>query len=242
MNHFIISSVGLLSLAAAVACGSPSGTQPHAMSAAEHATAADREAKTAQEHESQFDPSAAGQKCGRLKGERGFCWTSEQNPTADHERQAAHHRELSEKHRAGMAALQSAEARQCAGIPAEDRDSSPFSHREDIRSVTPLKEEVRVGKNTVQRTAGAEIVFTALPGLTAEWLQRVVDCHIARNSTIGHETTSAEMSFCPLTLRGVRAAVRSVGDGFAVAVRSDDEATSAEIVKRAESLAARGAP
>lgn len=62
--------------------------------------------------------------------------------------------------------------------------------------------------------------------------------HIARNSAIGHEQSSSEMPFCPLTLRGASARVRSVGDGFAVAVRADDDATAREILRRAESLRA----
>jgi hypothetical protein len=44
------------------------------------------------------------------------------------------------------------------------------------------------------------------------------------------------MPFCPLTTRGAQARVRSVGDGFAVAIRSDDAEASKEILKRAEAL------
>jgi hypothetical protein len=171
-----------------------------------------------------------------LKGERGFCWKSEENPTAEHERDATHHRELAAKHRAAMQSLKTAEAQSCSGVPEDDRVLSPFGHGEEIRSVTPLREDVTLGRTKSTRTAGAEITFVAVPGLTAEWLQRVVDCHIARNSALGHETASTEMPYCPLTLRGVTATVRSTGDGFAVAVRADDEATSQEILRRAESL------
>jgi hypothetical protein len=98
---------------------------------------------------------------------------------------------------------------------------------------------VLLGKSKSTRTAGAEITFQAVPGLTAEWLQRVVDCHLARNAAIGHEAASAEMAHCPLTLRGVTAKVRSTGDGFVVAVRADDAATAQEILRRAEPLTAR---
>jgi hypothetical protein len=208
------------------------------MSATEHEGAAQQETRTAEQHQTQFEPVAGSDRQCALKGDRGFCWKSEENPTAQHERDAAHHRELAAQHRAAMQSLNAAEARSCAGLSEDDKDSSPFAHREEIRSVSPLREEVPVGKTKSTRTAGAEITFLAVPGLTAEWLQRVVDCHLARNSAIGHETASAEMPYCPLTLRGVTATVRSTGDGFAVAVRSDDATTAQEILRRAESLKA----
>jgi hypothetical protein len=158
------------------------------------------------------------------------------NPTAEHAKDEAHHRELAAQHRAASEALRTAEASACAGIPEEDRDLSPFDHPEDIRSVSKVSEELKIGKAVSPRTAGAEVIFRAVPGLTAEWLQRVVDCHLARNAAIGHEAASADMPNCPLTVRGAQASVRSVGDGFAVTIRSTDSAAAAEIQRRAESL------
>ena len=87
-----------------------------------------------------------------------------------------------------------------------------------------------------ERLTGAEIVFDARPGMTAEWLQRVVDCHLARNAAIGFDTASADMPYCPLAVRGARAQVTSVGDGFAVDVTADDPASVGEIVRRADLL------
>lgn len=225
----------------AVGCGPAAGTQPHAMSAAEHEAAAGEEQQAADSHAEQHDPKAAVTKknCAtRTKGvyAEGPCWTSETNPTEAHANDAKHHEALAAQHRAASETLRAAEARACAGVPDEDRDISPFAHREDIRSVSPLEEEDKLGKTATRRVAGAEIVFRALPGLTAEWLERVVNCHLARNAALGHEAASTEMAFCPLAPRGVQASVRSVGDGFAVSVRADDEATSKEILRRAESL------
>jgi hypothetical protein len=41
-------------------------------------------------------------------------------------------------------------------------------------------------RSFVPRTEGAVISFRATPGLTAQWLQRVIDCHLARNAALGH--------------------------------------------------------
>ena len=102
--------------------------------------------------------------------------------------------------------------------------------------MSEVTEEVKMGKTTSSRSAGATVVFQAVPGMTVEWLQRLVDCHLARNAAIGHEAASAEMSSCPLTLRGVQASVKSVGDGFAISMRSEDLNTSKELLRRAKAL------
>jgi hypothetical protein len=244
MKRSIISTLAFTLSAVALGCGSPAGTQPHAMSASEHEAAAQQEEQQGQAHGEQFDPAATAseERCGPARARGSVCWTAATNPTAGHAEDAGQHRDVAAKHRAASEALRSAEASVCSGISEEDRDVSPFMHGSDIRSVSPLQEEVKTGKVTSNRVAGAEVVFQAVPGMTAEWLQRVVDCHLARNAAIGHEAAVAEMPYCPLTLRGAQARVRSVGDGFAVAIRADDAEVSKEILKRAESLPPAAAP
>jgi hypothetical protein len=58
--------------------------------------------------------------------------------------------------------------------------------------------------------------------MTTEWLQRSVDCQLARNAALGHVVP--EMPDCPLIPNGVEAHVRSVGNGFAVEIKSNDPA------------------
>lgn len=240
MKSSIINILGFSVSAVALSCGSPASTQPHAMSVTEHEAAASQERQNVAGHDAQYDPAAttSTESCSPARARGSVCWTAEKNPTASHSKDAAHHRDLADKHRAASEALRTAEASACSGISAKDRDVSPFSHGPDIRSVSPLQEEVKKGKVTTNRVAGANIVFQAVPGMTAEWLQRVVDCHLARNAAIGHDAAAGEMPYCPLTPRGAQARVSSVGDGFAVAIRSDDAETSKEILKRAESLRA----
>lgn len=233
----IITFVTGAAVAISLGCGAPAGTQPHAMSAAEHEAAASQEERASGAHEEQYDPAASAtqKSCSPTRAGGGACWTSQTNPTAEHRERAARHRELAARHRSASEALRSAEASACAGIPEEDRDVSPLHHREDIRSVTPLEEEVKTGKAVAARLTGAEVTFRAVPGMTAEWLQRLVDCHMARNAAIGHEAASSEMPDCPLTIRGAQATVRSLGDGFAVAIRANEEAAAREILRRAQS-------
>jgi hypothetical protein len=126
-------------------------------------------------------------------------------------------------------------ATSCSGIAESDRDISPFDHREDIAGVSPYKVRVPTGpKNATEKLEGAVVAFRAVPGMTAEWFQRIVDCHLTRNATAGFSVP--EMPYCPLNVKGVRAKVGSTGNGFAVTVESDDSSAAQEVLRRAQSL------
>jgi hypothetical protein len=234
------SLIGIAALLLSACAGDP-GTRPHDASAADHNAMAQQEDRAAEAHsgeaksagtDSNLDnrsTAKGGSPCGR-----GGCWTSSVNPTERNKEDAQRHRELAAKHRAASAALVTAEQQACEGLSEDDRDISPFYHREDISSVSVLEESVRTGKAAVKKTTGAKIEFRASEGMTAEWLQRVVECHIARAASMGH--SMPEMDYCPLVPKGVKATVTSTGAGFAVNVTSDDPATVKEIVRRAEAL------
>lgn len=208
------------------------------MSAASHETTAAREELEAKEHEQRYDP-AARQRADKCRGVSTAkeamasepCWSSVTNPTAEHLKHAEDHLARAAEHRAASQALRDAEARACVGVPTADRDESPFDHREDITRVDPLYVK-EGGKLPLQRLEGAVVVFRAVPGMTAQWLQRVVDCHLARNAALGHDVP--EMSYCPLVPKGVSATVNPSQSGFAIEIRSDDPATAKEILRRAE--------
>jgi hypothetical protein len=231
MNHRHIAAATWLS-ALVFGCAADPGTKPQDMSQAQHEAMAKQEDQAATEHAEQHDPEATAES-KQCSGKAG-CWTSVSNPTAQHADDAKRHQELAQKHRAAATTLTDAEARACAGLSEQDRDMSPFYHREDIASVTPLLEDFKSGKSVTKKEVGATIVFRAVPGLTAEWLQRVVDCHTARAAAVGHDMP--EMSYCPLVLQGAKAKVTSVGNGFAVNVSGSDSVTISEIRKRAEAL------
>lgn len=225
-----------------VACAAHTpGAHPHDMSAASHETTAAEEERTAAEHERRYDPEAA-QRRDRCRGGRAAtteadaCWASITNPTAEHLKHAEDHRTWAAEHRAASQALRDAEARACRGVPAADRDESPFDRRDDIERVELLYEPL-TGKLPTRRLVGATVYFRAVPGLTAPWLQRVVDCHVARNSALGHDV--AEMPYCPLVPRDVRARVFEQGGTVAVEVRSDRDDGAKEIARRVELLRAR---
>lgn len=232
---------GLWMLVFAGCAARTQGARPHDMSVAGHETSASREELTAAEHEGRYDPAAA-QRRERCRGGRTAaadidpCWTQVTNPTAEHLKHAEEFRARAADHRAASQALREAEARACAGVPEADRDESPFDRREDIEGIEKLY-VTQGGKQPTRRLEGAVVEFRAVPGLTSQWLQRVVDCHLARNAALGHEVP--EMLSCPLVPKGARATVVPTQRGFAVEIRGADTEAAAEIARRAEMLSRR---
>ena len=205
-------------LFALVVAGCGGGPNPHDTSIAGHE-------RLAEQHEA--EANAAQSRCPA--GAASPCWKA-----VDRDAVAAH-REAAAQHRAASASLREAEATACVGLSDDDRVMSPFEHHADIAGVEPFVTQIASSKaGRVMRDAGATVTFRAVPGLTAEWLQRLVDCHLARNAALGHDVP--EMPNCPLVPRGVVAHARSTGAGFAVDIESDDPATAREILARARRL------
>ena len=228
-----------------IGCAS-TGTRPGDMSAANHEATAEAEQKNSGGHAAQYDPNAV-QKTTQSHSCSGYeaatdcssSWTSVSNPTEKHRADAVSHRDLASKHRAASAALRDAEARSCRDVPAADRDMSPFDHQDDIARVENISENtgpsVELGGAT---KGGVRVFFAARPGMTAEWLQRVVDCHMARNAVMHYQMS--EMEHCPLNIRGATAQVTSTGNGFAVSVVSTDSAVARKIQSQARALTPAG--
>lgn len=217
---------------AVIVCGcAPTPTTPGKgahLSAAQEDYVATRNEREAAEHRASFDPGARERQeiCTHHGGggsDADFyeCWDSVVNPTAPQLREARAHERVANQRRASSQALRFAEARACAGLSVADRDTSPFAHRGDIASVSPLPR-------------GALVVFKRVPTLTAAHLQRIIDCHVARNDALGHDVP--EMSYCPLVPRDVTAKVIPVQDGFAVTIESTDPQAAREVLARAEAL------
>jgi hypothetical protein len=229
----------LAALLGLAGCASTPGAQPQDMSKAQHEQAAAAHEQEATPHAQSYDPAASVDltKCG---DPRRPCWTQVSNPTQQHKSDAEKHRKMAADHRAAAQALRDAEGRACGGVPDIDRDTSPFDRREDITGATaynvPAPGAAGV-KQGVTKLHGAVVTFRAVPGLTAEWLQRVVDCHVARNASMGFNMP--EMATCPLSVKGAKGKVASIGNGFAVTVESDDPDSAQEILRRAQALAGK---
>lgn len=229
--------LGSLGLGACAA--STPGARPTDMSAAGHEAAAQGHQQEAAAHAAQFDPAAKVEttKC-RSAGKPANpepCWTASENPTAAHLAEAERHQKMAADHRQGSKALRDAEESACRGLAENDRNMSPFAHREDVAGVQELRRAPTSAKvGPPPSVVGASVTLRAVPGLTREYLERLVGCHTARNASMGF--AMPEMSYCPLAVKGATASVESVTGGFRIDVKSDDPGAAQEIVRRAEAL------
>ena len=238
MNRKVIELAALVMAGSlGFACGGGvAGARPSDMSEQQHAAVAEQHQKEADQHARQYDPKAVDKVYTDCVQYLGSCWST--NPTEEHKKQADEHMRMAAAHRAGARALVDAEARACQGVSEADRDISPFFHREAIVEVKPLPRERGGGERKVEEgLAGATIVLLPASGVTAERLERIVQCHIARNAALGNDMP--EMPYCPLVPKGVSANVTSTGNGFAVTIMAQDQATAAEVLRRAQALAPR---
>jgi len=175
-------------------------------------------------------------RCGPLvQSEPGtICWSAPRG-SADAERdrvRATQLRHAAVEHRRVSTALRDAEATACAGIAEADIVESPFAHRDDIVAVDLV--EGPAPPDGLPRVLGARVRFHRIEKLSPEWLQHVIDCHIARDDALGHDVP--EMSYDPLVPRGARATVIGVPHGYIVEIVSDDPEGAREILRRAMAL------
>lgn len=154
-------------------------------------------------------------------------------PTPDAVKQVKLHWKMATEHLSASRALETAEVSACAGLTESERGMSPFAHRADIEGVEPLYEGFSLRQGGAKEV-GAAVLLRPAPGLSAQSLQRIVDCHIAHHAVLGPELPEA--SRCPLMLPGVVATVTNPAGMLAIAMRSDNQSTAHELGRRAAEL------
>jgi hypothetical protein len=92
-----------------------------------------------------------------------------------------------------------------------------------VRSVTPYMTFEDAGYTSWQQFRGAEVMVPAQPGLTSEWLQRVVTFEIAAGE-------------CDFGTRNVTVSVLSAGSGFSLRLAGWNDRAAGEILRHAREL------
>jgi len=92
-----------------------------------------------------------------------------------------------------------------------------------VRSVTPYLTFEDAGYTSWQQFRGAEVFVPAQPGLTSEWLQRVVTFEIAAGE-------------CDFGTPNVTVSVLSAGSGFSLRIAGWNDRAAGEILQRARNL------
>jgi hypothetical protein len=129
--------------------------------------------------------------------------------TAENDRAAA------QEHRRVALALREAQLSACAGV--DERDLAPGE---------VMDAQVIQGPDGV---AGARVRYHDLRQLSSDDLQRALDCRVARDDALGHE--SPQLGYCPLVPRGASATVTTVPHGYMLEVRSSTPSTAHEVAR-----------
>jgi len=233
--------LALMALVGAMGCASTSLPEDE-LSASEHERAARADSDQAHETAERYDnravryatlyPERPAQCDKSLSGSCSPYWTMTKNPTDRELSLASAYRTRAKRHREKAQALLDAEARACASVSLWDQDMSPFLHARDIDAVEEMGHSS--GRGPSGTPAGAAIAFGSVPDLTAQNLQTIVDCHLARNAALGWD--QSDNNECPLNVKGAEAKVRQAGENLVVEVTARDAAAALEILKRARAL------
>jgi hypothetical protein len=124
-----------------------------------------------------------------------------------------------------------AEQAACAEVPDADRDQGPFARRDRIVRVEELQE--RANTKVAPHPVGAAVYVRAAPGMTEQWLGRVIECHLAHRATLGG--LAADRDSSPFA-EDSRVSVSSTPTAFRVAITSSDLDTARSVIARAERL------
>jgi hypothetical protein len=216
MKLLRVAALGGAAAFALSGCATVGGTRPGDMTIPEHEQAAAVEQKKA---------DAAPE--GRTIQGHGPAWGVQSR---------ARHLELAKKH-AQAAELRRAEvAATCEGVTAPLAFASMrVEHVEAIREATVPPERRSSRGYYPEYLKGARVALSVTEGATAAATARSVQCEVARVSSGMEEASPAS----PLAVRTARANVALADSGLVVEIRSADSKDAAEILRRAEAMAAR---
>ena len=110
-----------------------------------------------------------------------------------------------------------------AGAQAGQFDRCSIGGKYNVRSVLPFSTYEDAGYTSYRQFRGADVFVAAQPGLTREWLQRVLTYQIANGE-------------CDFGVHDVSVSVLSAGGGFSVRLSGPDERAAGEILRNAQLL------
>jgi len=171
----------------------------------------------------------------------GFGCTSQtgafrQMSAADHEgaaRAAQGDPAEAQQHLEAAKRLRDEEQVACYGVPDADRMQGPFAHPDRITGIEIVRDRGVYPKGQLE-PVGVAIDLRAEPGMTEQWLGRVVACHIAHVAVVGQDSQPALLSVAK-----TRVSISSTPVGFRVTVRStsQDRDVARSVVEKGQELA-----
>jgi hypothetical protein len=136
---------------------------------------------------------------------------------------------VAQEHMDAARRLRSDEQSACYHVPDADRLNGPLT-ADRISSVEVIRDHGVYPKGQVV-PVGVRVYLLAEPGLTQEWLGRVVACHMAHLAVTGEQATRS-----PLAVPGSSVSVSPTGTGFEVTVMSKNTDVARAIVEKGVAL------
>ncbi len=126
----------------------------------------------------------------------------------------------------------------CAGVE-ESREADAIISGQSVSAVRPLYVAMDPSKSDVaEQLHGATVLVPAQPGMTAEWLNRVLECHSAQ-ATLGQSQAPNDPFYLPDAV--VDITVKPAKDGFAINVSTERTHDAQRVLDRANAwVQARG--
>ena len=126
----------------------------------------------------------------------------------------------------------------CAGVPDGEREHPSVLRPPELEGVREAMGERRLIKTSIQELRGAELVVRASPGMTKQWMARVLRCHIAyRDQTPA--AMPAETFPDPLMVDRAEVTFDETETGFLIRIRGANKTEGKEILALAQQLVAR---
>jgi hypothetical protein len=157
-----------------------------------------------------------------------------QMSAADHERAASSSTDtaLAQEHLDAASRLRNEERVACDGVPDADRLGGPFAQAQNVTHVDVVRDRVLLPKGFLE-PVGVAVYLRAEPGMTQQWLGRIVACHVAHVAAMGGEDRPS-----PLSVANTQVAVSSTSVGFRITVTSKDSGVARSVIDKGEELAA----
>jgi|CZKU01.1.fsa_nt_gi hypothetical protein len=127
--------------------------------------------------------------------------------------------------------LRDEEQSACYQVPDADRARGPFADADRVSGVEIVRDRGVFPKGPLE-PVGVAVSLRAEPGMTQQWLGRVIACQMAHVAVVGHVSGAS-----PLSVANTQVAVSSTATGFRVTVTSRDRDVVRLVLGKGQELA-----
>jgi hypothetical protein len=122
----------------------------------------------------------------------------------------------------------------CAGVPDAERDHPSMLQPPELEGVRKSMGERHMIKYSVTELRGAELLVRPSPGISRQWIARVIQCHVAYRDLPGARVP--ETLSDPLLVDEATVSFGETDTSFVIRIQGETMAEGEEILARAQRL------